>query len=110
MSVEGKLHLSKKRLGIFVDKSNIPNIHQHDEVVEINDLCADSINEATLKSQLSEPNIMLLILPFDKEQLKQTCLKANKIYVEKSRLTKVTKIRESTDNLIQVMIVINPKI
>jgi len=102
-SIEGNLQLSKKRLGIFVEKSDIPNIYKNDEVVEINNLSAFSINEAMLKCQLSEPNITMLILPNDKEQLKQTCLKANNIYVEKSRLSGLTKIRECTDNLIQVM-------
>ena len=33
---EGILQLSKKRLGVFVQKSTFPDIHQNDEVVEIN--------------------------------------------------------------------------
>jgi hypothetical protein len=100
--VEGRLQLTKKRLGVFVEYSTFPDIYQNDEVIEINHIRADLINEETIKSQLSESNIILLILPNDKKKLKQTCLKANNIYVEKSRLTGLTKIQESTDSLIQV--------
>ena len=101
--VEGRLQLTKKRLGVFVENSTFPDIYQNDEDVEINHIRADLINEETMKCQLSGSNIILLILPNDKKQLKMTCLEANNIYAEKSRLTGLTKIQESTDNLIQVL-------
>jgi len=100
--VKDKLQLIKKRSGIYVVKSSILGIHQNDEIVEINHIEADNINEATLNSQLSEPNIILVVLPNDKNQLIQCCLKANKIYVEKSNKTMLTKILYSTDDLIKV--------
>ena len=102
--IEGVLQLSKKRLGVFVEMSTFPGIHQYDEVVEINNIRADILDEASLQRQLSELSIShLLILPNDKRQLIQTCLKANKIYCEKSRLTTLTKVQYSTDVLIQVI-------
>ena len=103
--VEGLLQLSKKRLGVFVEKSTFPGIHQYDEVVEINNIRADMLDEASLQRQLSEHSIShLLILPNDKQQLIQTCLKANNIYCEKYILsTSVTKVQYSTDSLIQVI-------
>ena len=45
---EGILQLSKKQLGVFVQKSTFPDIHQNDEVVEINNLRSDIFNEVTL--------------------------------------------------------------
>ena len=101
---EGMLQLSKKRLGVFVEKSTFPNIHQYDEVVEINNERADIYDEVTLQRQLSEFSIInLLILPCNKQQLIQTCLNANNIYCEKDRIsTCETKIQNSSDILIQV--------
>ena len=96
-SMEGTLQLSKKRLGVFVEKSTFPGIHQYDEIVKISNVCA------ALQRQLSELSISnLLILPNDKQQLVRTCLKANNIYCEKSRLTTSTKVQYSSDSLIQV--------
>jgi len=102
---EGILQLSKKRLGVFVTKSTFPDIHQNDEVVEINNLRADIFNEVTLQRQLSMFSIInLLIIPIDKQQLIQTCLTANNIYCEKSRLSlRDIKVQYSSDILIQVM-------
>ena len=104
---EGILQLSKKRLGVFVKKSTFPDIHQNDEVVEINNLRADIFifNEVTLQRQLSMFSIInLLIIPIDKQQLIQTCLTANNIYCEKERLSiRETKVQYSSDILIQVM-------
>jgi hypothetical protein len=34
--MEGILQLSKKRLGVFVEKSTFPGIYQYDEVLQIN--------------------------------------------------------------------------
>ena len=103
--IEGLLQLSKKRLGVFVEKSTIPGIHQYDEVAEINNVRADMLDEATLQRRLSELSIShLLILPNNKQQLIHTCLKANNIYCEKKFLsTSVTKVQYSTDSLIQVI-------
>ena len=102
---EGILQLSRKRLGVFVKKSTFPDIHQNDEVVEINNLRADMFNEVTLQRQLSMFSIInLLIIPIDKQQLIQTCLTANNIYCEKERLSiRETKVQYSSDILIQVM-------
>ena len=102
---EGILQLSKKRLGVFVTKSTFRDIHQNDEVVEINNLRADIFNEVTLQRQLSMFSIInLLIIPIDKQQLIQTCLTANNIYCEKQRLfIRETKVQYSSDILIQVM-------
>ena len=93
---EGILQLSKKRLGVFVEKSTFS---------EINNLRADTFNEVTLQRQLSMFSIInLLILPIDKQQLIQTCLAANNIYCEKERLSiRDTKVQYSSDILIQVM-------
>jgi len=102
---EGILQLSKKRLGVFVEKSTFPDIHQNDEVVEINNLRSDVFNEVTLQRQLSMFSIInLLIIPIDKQQLIQTCLTANNIYCEKERLSvREIKVQFSSDILIQVM-------
>ena len=62
---EGILQLSKKRLGVFVEKSTFPDIHQNDEEVEINNLRSDIFNEVTLQRQLSLFSIFnLLIIKF----------------------------------------------
>jgi hypothetical protein len=61
-SMEGILQLSKKRLGVFVEKSTFPGIHQYDEIVEIDNVCADVLDEATLQRQLSELSISNLLI------------------------------------------------
>ena len=102
--MEGTLQLSKKRLGLFVEKSTFAGIHQDDEIVEINNVGVYLLDEATLQRQLTELNISnLLILPYDKQQLIQTCMKFNNIYCEKSRISGLTEVLYSSDNLIQVM-------
>jgi hypothetical protein len=71
--------------------------------VEINNVCANILDEAALQRQVSELSISnLLILPNDKQQLARICLKANNLYCEKSRLTTLTKVQYSSDSLIQV--------
>jgi len=103
-SMEGTLQLSKKRLGVFVEKSTFPGIHQNDEVVEINNVGVHLLDEATLQHQISELNISnLLILPHDKQQLIQTCLNFNNVYCEKQRISGLTEVQYCSDNLFQVM-------
>ena len=103
-SMEGTLQLSKKRLGLFVEKSTFAGIHQDDEIVEINNVGVYLLDEATIQRQLSELNISnLLILPYDKQQLIQTCMNFNNINCEKSRISGLTEVLYSSDNLIQVM-------
>ena len=104
--MEGILQLSKKRLGVFVEKSTFPDIHQNDEVVEINNVRADILDKDTLQNKLLELKSIsnLLILPINKQQLIQTCLNANNIYCEKERLSvRDIKVQYSSDILIQVM-------
>ena len=104
--MEGILHLSKRRLGVIVEKSTLPGIHQYDEVVEINNVRADTLDKATLHNKLLELISIsnLLILPINKQQLIQTCLNANNIYCEKNILTtSVIKVQFSSDSLIQVI-------
>ena len=104
--MEGILHLSKRRLGVIVEKSTLPGIHQYDEVVEINNVRADTLDNATLHNKLLELISIsnLLILPINKQQLIQTCLNANNIYCEKNILTtSVIKVQFSSDSLIQVI-------
>jgi aminopeptidase-like protein len=102
--MECTLQLTKKRLGVFVEKSTFPGIHRYDEVVEINNVSVHLLDEATLQHQLSELNISnFLILPHDKQQLIQTCLNFNNVYCEKSRISTLTEVQYSSDNLIQVM-------
>jgi len=102
--MEGTLQLSKKRLGVFVEKSTFPGIHQNDEVVEINNVGVHLLDEATLQHQISELNISnLLILPHDKQQLIQTCLNFNNVYCEKQRISGLTEVQYCSDNLFQVM-------
>ena len=103
-SIDNKLVLTQKRCGLVVEKSSIAGIHINDEVIEINHIKVELLNNADVKRYLSEPNITLLILPSDKEQLIKICLKANNIYAEKSReLHNIVKILRSCDNLLQVM-------
>ena len=82
-SIDNKLVLTQKRCGLVVEKSFIAGIHINDEVIEINHIKVELLNNADVKRYLSEPNITLLILPSDKEQL--------------------VKIIKSFDNLLQVM-------
>ena len=99
-----KLVLTQKRCGLVVEKSCIAGIHINDEVIEINHIKVELLNNADVKRYLSEPNITLLILPSDKEQLIKICLEANNIYAEKSRhFPNPVKILKSFDNLLQVM-------
>jgi len=101
---EGILQLSKRRLGVFVEKSTFPGINQYDEVVEINNVRADIYDKTTIQRQLSELSICnLLILPNNEQQLIQMSLKANNIYVKKPTLSESTKIQKSTHSLIQVL-------
>jgi hypothetical protein len=46
---EGTLQLSTKLFGVIVQKSTLPGIHQHDEVVDINNVGADILDKATLE-------------------------------------------------------------
>ena len=103
-SIDNKLVLTQKRCGLVVEKSCIAGIHINDEVIEINHIKVELLNNADVKRYLSEPNITLLILPSDKEQLIKVCLKANNIYAEKSQhVLSTVKILKSCDNLLQVM-------
>ena len=103
-SIDNKLVLTQKRCGLVVEKSCIAGIHINDEVIEINHIKVELLNNADVKRYLSEPNITLLILPSDKEQLIKICLEANNIYAEKSRhFPNPVKILKSFDNLLQVM-------
>ena len=73
---EGILQLSKRRLGVFVEKSTFPGINQYDEVVEINNVRADIYDETTIQRQLSELSICnLLFLPNNEQQLIQMYIK-----------------------------------
>ena len=73
-------------------------------MIEINHIKVELLNNADVKRYLSEPNITLLILPSDKEQLIKICLKANNIYAERLRgVIYTVKILKSCDNLLQVM-------
>ena len=109
--IEGILQLSKKRLGVFVEKSTFPGIHQYDEVLQINNERADILDEDSLQRKLSEHTICnLLILPNDKQQLIQTCLNVNNMYCEKSKHSELTKVQYSSDNLIKVIDTINLKL
>ena len=99
--MEGIVQLSKKRLGVFLEKSTFPGIY---EVLQINNERADILDEDSLQRKLSEHLISnLLILPNDKQQLIQTCLNVNKIYCEKSRVSTLTKVQYSSDILIKVI-------
>jgi len=44
----------------------------------------------------------LLILPNDKEELIKVCLKANNVFVEKSRNSNTAKVERSCSNFIKV--------
>ena len=102
-SIDNKLVLTQKRCGLVVEKSFIAGIHINDEVIEINHIKVELLNNADVKRYLSEPNITLLILPSDKEQLIKICLEANNIYAEKLFQNLTVKILKSCDNLLQVM-------
>ena len=103
-SIDNKLVLTQKRCGLVVEKSFIAGIHINDEVIEINHIKVELLNNADVKRYLSEPNITLLILPSDKEQLIKICLEANNIYAERLRgVINAVKILKSCDNLFQVM-------
>ena len=103
-SIDNKLVLTQKRCGLVVEKSFIAGIHINDEVIEINHIKVELLNNVDVKRYISQPNITLLILPIDKEQLIKICLKANNVYAEKSReLHNTVKILRSCDNLLQVM-------
>ena len=103
-SIDNKLVLIQKRCGLVVEKSFIAGIHINDEVIEINHIKVQLLNNADVKRYLFEPNITLLILPSDKEQLIKICLEANNIYAEKSyQNCNTAKILKSCDNLLQVM-------
>ena len=103
-SIDNKLVLTQKRCGLVVEKSCIAGIHINDEVIEINHIKVELLNNADVKRYLSEPNITLLILPSDKEQLIKICLEANNIYAERLRgVINAVKILKSFDNLLQVM-------
>lgn len=105
---QGIFKVSKKRYGFFVENSSFLGIEKHDEIIEINDKKAHLLDEAAFNSELSKFNICsLLILPHDKKKLIQTCLNANNIFVEKSRLTAVTKIMQCNENFYQVFILKN---
>ena len=103
-SIDNKLVLTQKRCGLVVEKSFIAGIHINDEVIEINHIKVELLNNVDVKRYLSEPNITLLILPSDKEQLIKICLEAKNIYAEKSyQNCNTAKILKSCDNLLQVM-------
>jgi len=74
--------------------------------VEINNVRADILDKATLQNKLLKliSISILLIIPINKQQLIQTCLNANNIYCEKNILTtSTTKVKFSSDSLIQVI-------
>jgi hypothetical protein len=102
-SVHDKLILTKKRYGLVVEKSIVPEINVRDEVVEINNIRVELLSDSAVKRNLSEPIVSMLILPSDQEQLIKFCLKANNIFVEKSRKTNIARIQNSSDNLLQVI-------
>jgi hypothetical protein len=60
------------------------------------------MNDGAVHQQLSLPMITLLILPNDKEELIKVCLKANNVFVEKSRNSNTAKVERSCSNLIKV--------
>ena len=74
--------------------------------MEINNVRADILDKATLQNKLLKliSISILLIIPINKQQLIQTCLNANNIYCEKNILTtSTTKVKFSSDSLIQVI-------
>ena len=61
--VNDYLLLTRKRCGLFVDKSIFAGINVDDEIVEINHFRVESLNDGAVQQQLSLPMITLLILP-----------------------------------------------
>ena len=100
--VKDDLLLTQKRCGLVVDKSIYAGINVNDEIVEINHVRVESLNDSAVHQQLSLPIITLLILPNDKEELINVCLKANNVFFEKSRNSNIAKVARSSCNLIQV--------
>jgi hypothetical protein len=100
--VKDDLLLTRKRCGLVVVKSIFNGINVNDEIVEINHLRVESMNDGAVHQQLSLPMITLLILPNDKEELIKVCLKANNVFVEKSRNSNTAKVERSCSNLIKV--------
>jgi len=100
--VKDDLLLTRKRCGLVVDKSIFAGMKVNDEIVEINHVRVEFLNDGAVHQQLSLPTITLLILPNDKEELIKVCLKANNVFVEKSRNSNTAKVERSSCNLIQV--------
>ena len=96
------LLLTQKRCGLVVDKSIFAGINVNDEIVEINHFRVESLTDGALQQQLSLPMISLLILPNDEELLIKVCLKANDLFVKKSRNSNAAKVERSSCNIIQV--------
>jgi len=92
--VNDNLFLTRKRCGIVVDKSIFAGKNVIDEIVEINHFRVESLNDGVLQQQLSLPMITLLILPNDEEQFIKVCLKANDVFVKKSRNSNIAKLKE----------------
>jgi len=88
------LLLTQKRCGLVVDKSIFAGKNVIDEIVEINHFRVESLNDGVLQQQLSLPMITLLILPNDEEQFIKVCLKANDVFVKKSRNSNIAKLKE----------------
>ena len=100
--VNDNLLLTRKRSGLVVNKSLYAGINVNDEIVEINHFCVESLNDCAVQQQLSMPMITLLILPNDEEQLIKVCLKANDVFVKKSRNSNIAKVVRCSCNLIRV--------
>jgi len=96
------LLLTRKRCGLVVDKSIFAGINVNDEIVEINHFRVESLTDGALQQQLSLPMISLLILPNDEELLIKVCLKANDLFVKKSRNSNTAKVERSSCNIIRV--------
>jgi hypothetical protein len=96
------LLLTRKRCGLVVDKSIFAGINVNDEIVEINHFRVESLTDGALQQQLSLPMISLLILPNDEEQLIKVCLKANDLFVKKSRNSNTAKVERSSCKIIRV--------
>jgi len=92
--VNDNLLLTRKHCGIVVDKSIFAGKNVIDEIVEINHFRVESLNDGVLQQQLSLPMITLLILPNDEEQFIKVCLKANDVFVKKSRNSNIAKLKE----------------
>jgi hypothetical protein len=92
--VNDNLLLTRKLCGIVVDKSIFEGKNVIDEIVEINHFRVESLNDGVLQQQLPLPMITLLILPNDEEQFIKVCLKANDVFVKKSRNSNIAKLKE----------------